>query len=127
MSKRRRGHTTSYLLPDLLRTLLSPRITVRYPFEPMELPDYFRGKVTIDQLLCRGCGACVRDCPANALELERESRDRFRMTYWVERCAFCGQCEISCPFDAITLTNELASPSDSRDRLRVEFEKREES
>ena len=52
---------------------VSRQSTVRFPFAPLELPPYFRGKVTIESALCTGCGACVRDCPAFALELERES------------------------------------------------------
>jgi len=68
-----RLHSLVYLLPQLWRTLLTRPITVRYPFGPLELPAYFRGRVVIDIELCRGCGLCVRDCPAFALELERES------------------------------------------------------
>jgi formate hydrogenlyase subunit 6/NADH:ubiquinone oxidoreductase subunit I len=68
-----RLHSLVYLLPQLWRTLFTRPITVRYPFGPLELPSYFRGRVVIDIELCRGCGLCVRDCPAFALELERES------------------------------------------------------
>ena len=68
-----RLHSLVYLLPQLWRTLFTRPITVRYPFGPLELPSYFRGRVVIDIDLCRGCGLCVRDCPAFALELERES------------------------------------------------------
>ncbi len=121
MAQKGRRHSAIYLLPDLLRTLVSPRITVRYPFEPMELPSAFRGRVTVDPELCTGCGLCVRDCPANALELERPDKEHHRLIYHVDRCAFCGQCQLSCRFGAITLTNELAPPSDSRDPLREVF------
>ena len=62
-----RLHSLVYLLPELWRTLFTRPITVRYPFGPLELPPYFRGKVTIESALCTGCGACVRDCPAFAL------------------------------------------------------------
>jgi formate hydrogenlyase subunit 6/NADH:ubiquinone oxidoreductase subunit I len=62
------------------------------------LPPYFRGKVTIEPALCTGCGACVRDCPAFALELERKSdalnkaegskgREGFRLIHYHDRCA----------------------------------------
>jgi formate hydrogenlyase subunit 6/NADH:ubiquinone oxidoreductase subunit I len=111
------------LLPDVVRTLISPRITVDYPFAPMELPSTFRGKVNVDPELCRGCGLCVRDCPANALELERESREKYRLIYYVGRCAFCGQCQITCPFGAVSLTNDLAPASDSRGPPREVFAK----
>jgi formate hydrogenlyase subunit 6/NADH:ubiquinone oxidoreductase subunit I len=89
----------------------------------MELPRSFRGKVSVDPELCRGCGLCVRDCPAVALELEKESREQYRLIYHADRCAFCGQCELSCPFGAITLSNDLTPAAGSRDPLKEVFEK----
>jgi formate hydrogenlyase subunit 6/NADH:ubiquinone oxidoreductase subunit I len=112
-----------YLLPELWRTLLTRPITVRFPFAPLELPPYFRGKVTIDPALCVGCGLCVRDCPAAALDLELQSRDKLRLIYYQDRCAYCGQCETSCPTKAIVLTNEFASAAADRRALHEEFAK----
>lgn len=106
-----------YLLPELWHTLFTQRTTVRYPFAPLELPPCFRGKVTIEPTLCTGCGLCVRDCPAFALELERENRDKFRLTHYRDRCAYCGQCEASCRFEAITLVNEFVGATYRRAAL----------
>lgn len=96
-----------YLLPNLWQTLWTRPITVQYPFGPLKLPHYFRGRVVIDADLCQGCGSCVRDCPAFGLELQREGRSRFRLIYYPDRCAYCGQCETSCRFGAISLINEF--------------------
>ena len=120
-----RFHSLIYMLPELWRTLLTKPITVRFPFAPAELPLYFRGKVVIDPALCRGCGLCVRDCPAFALELERESgdlspskgREKFRLIHYHDRCAYCGQCEVSCKFGAIALNNEFVPAAPRRDAL----------
>ncbi|MDY7039561.1 MAG: 4Fe-4S binding protein [Chloroflexota bacterium] len=115
-----------YLLPELWRTLFTRPITVRFPFAPLKLPPYFRGKVTIDDPhLCRGCGLCVRDCPAFALELERESDasnpskrgEQFRLIHYHDRCAYCGQCEASCKAGAIRLVGEFVSAETDRDTL----------
>lgn len=114
-----------YLLPELWRTLFTKPITVRFPFAPRELPAQFRGRVIIDPTLCRGCGLCVRDCPAFALELERESgalspskgREKFRLILYHDRCAYCGQCETSCKLGAITLNNEFVPAAQRRDEL----------
>jgi formate hydrogenlyase subunit 6/NADH:ubiquinone oxidoreductase subunit I len=105
------------LLPELMRTLFGRRVTVRYPFTPLELPVYFRGKVVVRPELCAGCGLCVRDCPASALELEREGRERFRLIHYYDRCAYCGQCEQSCRTGAIVLVNEFVPAASRRDAL----------
>jgi len=124
-----RLHSLVYLLPELWRTLFTRPITVRYPFGPLELPPYFRGKVTVEPALCTGCGACVRDCPAFALELERESdalspskgREKFRLIHYHDRCAYCGQCQDVCPQGAIRLTSEYVPAAADRDALCEKF------
>ena len=96
-----------HLFPELVRTLVAPRTTVRYPAGPLVLPDAFRGRVVVRTDLCTGCGLCARDCPASALELQREDRQRFRLIHYEDRCAYCGQCVDSCRQGAISLVNEL--------------------
>ena len=94
-----------YMLPELARALLTRPITIRYPFAPLDLPDYFRGRVVIDAERCRGCGLCVRDCPAGGLELIHPAEGGFRLVHYPDRCANCGQCETSCRSGAIRQTN----------------------
>jgi len=85
----------------------------------------------------------VRDCPAFALELERESdapnkaeglalskaegskgREGFRLIHYHDRCAYCGQCQDVCRQGAIRLTSEYVPAAADRDALRGEFDKR---
>lgn len=106
-----------YLLPNLWQTLVTRPITVRYPFGPLKLPPYFRGRVVIDADLCQGCGLCVRDCPALALILERENPETFRLIHYADRCGYCGQCETSCRFGAISLINEFVHATPQRQAL----------
>jgi len=112
----RRG-SLAHMLPELVRTLLARRVTVSFPFEPLEQPVYFRGKVIVQSELCQGCGLCVRDCPAFALELERQEGGRFQLVHYRDRCAYCGQCADSCPQGAIALVSEFVPPTPRRDTL----------
>ena len=106
------------LLTELRRTLLSGRVTVRFPFAPPELPPEYRGTIiVVDEGACKGCGLCTRDCPAFAMELERIDKKRFRLTHYRDRCAYCGQCADNCPSHVIALSNELVSPTHARDTL----------
>ncbi|HQI47006.1 MAG TPA: DUF362 domain-containing protein, partial [Bacteroidales bacterium] len=44
---------------------------------------------------CTGCGACVADCPVNAITLNPLKIDK-------EKCIGCGKCITTCHYDAIT-------------------------
>lgn len=109
----------AYLLPDLLRALVQRPETGQFPFAPPQIPEGYRGRVQAHPERCRGCGLCVRDCPAFALELHRENRDTFRLVYYPARCAFCGQCEISCPFGVLYQTHTFVRGTEDLDRLTV--------
>lgn len=52
-----------------------------------------------DSTKCIGCGACVRDCPANAITLNPLTIDK-------EKCIGCGKCISSCPVKAITTPDD---------------------
>jgi formate hydrogenlyase subunit 6/NADH:ubiquinone oxidoreductase subunit I len=95
------------LIFEMFEALFSRPETVTYPHTPLELPQGFRGALVIDAEACTGCGLCVRDCPANGLELIRESREVYRLQHYPTRCAFCGQCQATCPRGAIAHRNVL--------------------
>lgn len=101
----------AYMLPRLLGSLLRRPFTVKYPFAPAEVSPAYRGELLFDAEACVGCGLCVRDCPAFALELVEVAENRYQLVFHRGRCAFCGQCQESCPPEAIVLSTafELAT------------------
>lgn len=47
---------------------------------------------------CTGCGICVDECPATAIELKNE-----KAKVDEDECTDCGTCVDSCPNSAITM------------------------
>ena len=50
--------------------------------------------VTRNEERCTHCGACVTVCPANAFELDSQTR---LILFYNEKCIACGLCIKSCP------------------------------
>ncbi len=52
---------------------------------------------TINPQLCKGCGACARSCPANAITGERKQAHVINTA----SCIKCGNCISTCKFGAV--------------------------
>jgi formate hydrogenlyase subunit 6/NADH:ubiquinone oxidoreductase subunit I len=98
-------------LGEAVRAVFSPRFTTRFPAEPCEVPDKFRGKPEFDLDSCIGCGACVNVCPTGiCLEMEDDLEAdpptrRIRLNYYT--CIFCGNCQDNCTtVDGIKLSDQ---------------------
>jgi NAD(P)H-quinone oxidoreductase subunit I len=102
------------MFSDIFTSFFKKPITEQYPFERKPSPDRLRGKLFWDPNKCTGCMLCVKDCPADAIEILVVDKvaKRFVMKYNMDRCTFCDQCVINCRFDCIGLSKdewELAS------------------
>lgn len=96
------------MLRDVLSGLLHRPATQRYPLNRVEPPARLRAKLHWKPADCTGCALCVKDCPADAIELitiDKASK-RFVMRYDLSRCVFCGQCTQNCRFDCLTFTHD---------------------
>jgi formate hydrogenlyase subunit 6/NADH:ubiquinone oxidoreductase subunit I len=96
------------LLNDLLRSAVQRPVTEQYPIERHPAPDSFRGLLHWTPEGCTGCALCVKDCPAEAIDLITidKAAKRFVFRYHIDRCTFCGQCAYSCRFNCIELSND---------------------
>ncbi len=114
------------LLSAIIDALIEPPETVGYPFTKLELPETYRGAIVIDPEKCTGCGLCVRDCPAQGLELVKKSRHEFKLIHYPARCAYCGQCSISCRRKAISHSNQLVGSTSNPEALVVVLKEKED-
>jgi len=108
------------LIPEALKHLFKKEATNLYPKEPFPTPPDFRGKLVYLPKKCIGCTLCVRDCPAQALKLDRIAEKQFKMTIYHDRCINCGQCVEVCPTDALSMSAEHEYASYDRMSLKEE-------
>ena len=96
------------MLGDITRSLFRKPVTEMYPFRRKPTPERLRGQLIFEPDKCTGCKICVRDCPANALELHviDKAAKRFVLVFHSDRCTFCAQCVFSCNFDALSLSHD---------------------
>ena len=80
------------------------------------------GMAEVDAEKCTACGACVKACPKNIIELRKKwpkgravyvgcvSKDKGAVVMKACKagCIGCGKCEKVCAFGAITIENNLA-------------------
>jgi NADH-quinone oxidoreductase subunit I len=105
--------------------LFKKKVTVSYPEQTREHSKFFRGRHVLKRdedgrENCTACGLCAVACPAEAITMVAEERnkgeehlyreEKFAAEYNINmlRCIFCGLCEEACPKDAIYLTDTIS-------------------
>jgi electron transport complex protein RnfB len=90
-------------------------------FDAMYMDSFTELPVIIDEK-CVACGACVRACPRNLIELRKKAKKERKLFVACSNCdkggparkacqvacIGCNKCLKICEFDAITITNNLA-------------------
>jgi len=107
------------------KTMVSKKVTYKYPDEPIPMPDRFRGIQHFDPEKCIVCNQCVRICPTQCITLtgkpnpDPEKKGKVIDTYDInfEICILCDLCTEVCPTEAIVMTNNFELAVYSRDEL----------
>ncbi|OFZ69746.1 MAG: hypothetical protein A3K03_03700 [Bdellovibrionales bacterium RIFOXYD1_FULL_44_7] len=107
---------------EVLRHVTRKPATVNYPYEKVEMPKDFRGKIKYNSAKCNGCKLCEKDCPAFALKINKVGDKRFEAVFDLDKCIYCAQCVDSCNRDALEWTSEFELAQLDRSKFKVVFE-----
>jgi formate hydrogenlyase subunit 6/NADH:ubiquinone oxidoreductase subunit I len=94
------------MFSDVVASLFKRPFTERYPFVVKPVTQRMRGAVDYDMAKCTGCMACVRDCPADAIQVKVVDwkTKKFIFRYRTDRCIYCAQCVSSCKTNALSMS-----------------------
>ena len=109
-------------LKEALICLRAGKVTLPYPLVPLEAPEGFRGRVTLDVNKCIGCGGCAEVCPTRLIKVTDPSPEKRVLEFELERCVHCGRCEEVCPEGAIALDREFETATTDTGQLRIRAE-----
>jgi formate hydrogenlyase subunit 6/NADH:ubiquinone oxidoreductase subunit I len=109
------------MLQEVLNHLWKTPATIKYPFEAVEMPDKFRGQIRFIAENCIGCKLCVKDCPADAIEIIKVADKQFDCIFDLDKCIYCAQCVMSCNKKALESSKGFELASLDRGQLRVIF------
>ena len=97
----------------LAKSLKTGIVTKKDPFSAR--PPF--GFPVIDFEACTACDECVRVCPTAALQTERGTPERKRLSLSYGLCIQCRECALACPQGAIRPGREQEVAVYSRDQL----------
>ena len=112
------------MIKQVLGSLFKKPATINYPLTKTEMPDKFRGKLKFYPERCIGCKLCMRDCPANAININKVGDKAFEAEIDLGKCIYCGQCVDSCMKKALEMTKEFELASLERGKLKVTLRER---
>ncbi len=67
--------------------------------------------VTINSLMCKGCGYCIKFCPKHILEMSKERSEKghfYPINIDAGACTACAICALVCPEGAIDVSSDEA-------------------
>ena len=97
----------------VLKALISPPVTHRYPLDPRQPFAGSRGELAIDIEKCTFCVLCEKRCPTGALKVDRPGR-----VWTIDRlaCITCNYCVEACPKKCLALTTNHGTPTVTKER-----------
>ena len=122
-----------------LKEFFKPTITVRYPYETLQIPPRFRGHIELvrdaatGQPKCFVCKLCEKACPSDCITVEgvkpEGARRKTVTTYRLDftKCSLCGSCVEACRDGAIRFSREYNLASTSKEEFIMDLFQRLET
>jgi formate hydrogenlyase subunit 6/NADH:ubiquinone oxidoreductase subunit I len=107
------------MIREVLSSFLKKTATITYPAMKVEMPDRFRGRIIFHNQRCIGCKLCVRDCPSEAITINKIGEKQFEAIIDLDRCVYCAQCVDSCNKDALESSKDYELASLVKTMLKV--------
>ncbi len=67
--------------------------------------------ITINSMMCKGCGYCIKFCPKHILEMGKERSEKghfYPVNIDKDSCTSCAICALMCPEGAIEVSSDKA-------------------
>ena len=109
------------MLKQVLDSIFKKTATVDYPHVKSAMPNRFRGRIIFHPELCIGCKLCVRDCPSNAITINKVGEKKFECEIDLGKCIYCAQCVDSCMKKALEATKEFELAVLDPSKLKVKY------
>ena len=113
------------IFPQAMGMLFKKPATTGYPYVKSAKPANYRGRLKFTPSKCIGCKLCMRDCPANAIEIIKVADKQFKAVVHLDRCIYCAQCVDSCNKSALAITPEFELANFKREDLTVDISEHE--
>ena len=102
---------------EMLGNMFKPPVTTDYPIKPRTPIEGDRGKVVIDITKCIFCGSCQRNCPADAITVNR-AKGTWEINPF--SCIQCRGCVDNCPKKCLTMDPMYTAPATEKAKILVQ-------
>lgn len=96
------------MVKTIFKNIFSKPSTRRYPFVQREPFKGARGHIEVDIDQCIFCGICSKQCPTNAITVDKDEKSWAIDKY---KCIICEYCTEKCPRKCISSKADYSKSS----------------